>query len=115
MLDHRGAEQGGDGVEDAHVHPVGEEQKDVAGVQHQVLDGGEVGGVLPLCFPHRPLVLGTVRGARRFILEHWKIIYKDDIRTQLFTWVTTVCTLYKLQMSIKIVPKGDSKLIRVNG
>lgn len=48
MLDDSGAEEGGDGVEDAHVHPVREEEEDEAGVGEQILHGGEVGGVLTL-------------------------------------------------------------------
>ena len=42
MLDDSGAEQGGDGVEDAHVYPVGEEEEHVAPVGEEVLHGGDV-------------------------------------------------------------------------
>ena len=36
MLEYGVAEERGDGVEDAHVHPVAHQQENVAGVRHQV-------------------------------------------------------------------------------
>ena len=43
VLHHGAVEEGGDSVEHSHIHPVGEEQQDVALVGHQVLDRREIG------------------------------------------------------------------------
>ncbi len=70
MFDNRGAEQGGDCVEDAHIHPVGEKKEDVVPVSEQILHGGEIGDGLALLLPRRPLALSTVRRTGGFILKH---------------------------------------------
>ena len=72
MLDDSGAEQGGDGVEDAHVYPVGEEEEHVAPVGKEVLHGGDVRVGLAQFPASWPLALGAVGRAGRLILEHWK-------------------------------------------
>ena len=36
MVNNDGLEEGGDGVEDANVHPVADQQQDIAPVHHQV-------------------------------------------------------------------------------
>ena len=46
MFDNGCVEEGGNGVEDSHVHAVGDQQENIARVGAKVLDGAKVGLLL---------------------------------------------------------------------
>ena len=50
MFDYGCVEEGGNGVEDSHVHAVGDQQENIARVGAKVLDGAKVGLLLIVLF-----------------------------------------------------------------
>ena len=42
VRDDGGVEEGGDGIEDTNIHTIGEEEEDVARIEAEVLDRGQV-------------------------------------------------------------------------